>query len=305
MIREFVYIDNKFVKKEDAKISVMTHGFLYGTSVFEGIRAYYNKDEHQMYAFRLEEHFERFIRSAKVMHIDIGKSVEELCDITKELLKKNNYHTDVYIRPTAYKSHESVRTHMLDGSDGLIIFSVPLGETLKTNDGLEVCVSNWRRTCDNAIPPSAKIGGAYANTALVATDAKLAGFDEAVTLSENGDVMEGSTMNLFLVIDGKLVTTASNCGILEGITRNTIIELAKNNGIPVEQRRVQRSELYYATEAFFCGTSAQICVITSIDKRPVGTGKIGKISSMLQKEYFDAVHGLIPQYKKWCSKIYD
>lgn len=304
-MNEFVYINDNFVLKEKATIPVMTHGFLYGTSVFEGIRAYYNAEENQMYAFRLEEHFERLLRSAKIMHINISKSVEELCTITKELLKKNEYKTDVYIRPTAYKSHESVRTHMLDSKDGLIIFSVPLGETLDTTKGLSVCVSNWRRTCDNAIPPSAKIGGAYANTALVATDAKLAGFDEAITLGENGDVMEGSTMNLFLVIDNKLVTPSSNSGILEGITRNTIITLAKDKGLEVEERRIKRSELYYATEAFFCGTSAQMNMITSIDNRLVGNGQIGEVSKMLQKEYFDTVHGKKVQYKKWCQKIYD
>lgn len=305
MEKKFVYINNKFIPEEEASIPVMTHGFLYGTSVFEGIRAYYNEENSQLYAFRLEEHFERLLRSAKIMHININKTVEELCDITKELLSRNNYHTDVYIRPTAYKSHQSVRTHMLDSKDDILIFSVPLGETLKIDEGLRVCVSNWRRTSDNAIPPRAKIGGAYANTALVATDAKLAGFDEAITLSENGEVMEGSTMNLFLVIDNKLVTTSRNCGILEGITRNTIIELAKNKGLEVEERRIQRSELYFAKEAFFCGTSAQICMITSIDNRIVGDGKIGKISKMLQKEYFDTVHGKIPEFKKWCREIYD
>ena len=302
---KFVYFNGEFVGKEQAVIPVATHGFLYGTSVFEGIRAYYNEEENCMYAFRLKEHYERFLRSAKIMRIEIGKTVDELCTITEELLRRNNYHCDVYIRPTAYKSHESVRTHMLNGTDGLVIFSVELGETLACEKGLSVCVSNWRRTGDNAIPPRAKIGGAYANTALVATDAKLAGVDEAITLAENGEVMEGSTMNLFLVMDGKLVTTASNCGILEGITRNTIIDIAKTKGLEVEQRRIQRSELYFAQEAFFCGTSAQLCMITSIDNRAVGDGKIGEVSRMLQQEYFNVVRGKNPQYEKWCTKVYD
>lgn len=302
-MKEFVYIDGQFTEKENAKISVMSHGFLYGTSVFEGIRAYYNSEENQLYAFRLEEHFERFLKSAKIMHINIEKTVEELCNITKELLQKNDYKTDVYIRPTAYKSHESVRTHMLNSTDGLIIFSVPLGETLQ--NGLKVCVSNWRRTSDNAIPPRAKIGGAYANTALVATDSKLAGCDEAITLSETGYVMEGSTMNLFLVFGDTLVTPSADCGILAGITRNTILEIAKNRNIKIEERRVQRSELYFADEAFFCGTSAQICYISSIDNRVVGSGNLGNITKLLQNDYFDTVHGKIPQYKKWCRKIYD
>lgn len=303
---EFVYMDGNYVEKEKATIPVMTHGFLYGTSIFEGIRAYYNPEEKQLYAFRVPEHFERLKRSAKVMHMQVTNSVDELCDITKTLLNKNNYQEDTYIRPTMYKSAQKIGTHLLNNTDSLLIFSVAMGDYIDTSKGLRVCVSNWRRTSDNAIPPRAKIGGAYANAALIATDSRLAGFDDAIVLSENGTVTEGSAMNLFLVMDGKLVTTQTTDNILKGITRDTIIELAKDVlGLEVIERVIDRTELYIADEAFYCGTGAQVSPIVNIDNRDLGDGKVGPISSKLQKLYFDVVKGRVPEYKKWCMPIYD
>lgn len=302
---EFVYMDGKYVEKENATIPVMTHGFLYGTSIFEGIRAYYNEDEKQLYAFRVPEHFERLRKSAKVMHMNVDNTTEELCAVTKTLLNKNKYQQDTYIRPTLYKSSQKIGTHMVNIPDSLLIFSVVMGDYIDISKGLKVCVSNWRRTSDNAIPPRAKIGGAYANAALIATDARLAGFDDAIVLSEDGTVTEGSAMNLFLVMDGKLVTTQSTDNILQGITRDTIITLAKDLGLEVEIRVVDRTELYVADEAFYCGTGAQVSPITNIDNRNVGDGKVGPISSKLQKLYFDVVKGRVPKYREWCMPIYD
>lgn len=303
---EFVYMDGNYVEKEKATIPVMTHGFLYGTSIFEGIRAYYNPEEKQLYAFRVPEHFERLKRSAKVMRMKVSNSVEELCDVTKTLLNKNQYQQDTYIRPTMYKAAQKIGTHMLDNPDSLLIFSVPMGDYIDTSKGLRVCVSNWRRTSDNAIPPRSKIGGAYVNAALISTDARLAGFDDAVVLSEDGTITEGSAMNLFLVMDGKLVTTQSTDNILKGITRDTIIQLAKEvMGLEVVERTIDRTELYVADEAFYCGTGAQVSPIVNIDNRDLGDGKIGPISTELQKLYFDVVKGRVPQYKKWCMPIYD
>lgn len=302
---EYVYMDGNYVEKEKATIPVMTHGFLYGTSIFEGIRAYYNPEEKQMYAFRVPEHFERLKRSGKIVHIGVNNSVEELCDITKKLLRKNNYHQDAYIRPTAYKSAQRVGTHLLNNPDSLMIFSLAMGDYIDTSKGLRVCVSNWRRNSDNAMPPRSKIGGAYMNAALIATDARLAGFDDAIALTEDGVVTEGSAMNLFLVMDGKLITTSTTDNILQGITRDTIVTLAKDIGIEVVTRTVDRTELYIADEAFFCGTGAQVSPIVNIDNRDLGDGKVGPISLELQKMYFDVVKGRIPKYKKWCMPIYD
>lgn len=303
---EFVYMNGNYVEKEKATIPVMTHGFLYGTSIFEGIRAYYNEEEKQLYAFRVPEHFQRLTKSAKIMHMVPTNTIEEYCGIVKTLLKKNNYHQNTYLRPTHYKSAERVGTSFLNNPDSFLIFTVPMEDYIDTSKGLKVCVSNWRRTSDNAIPPRAKVGGAYANCALVSTDARLAGFDDAITLSEDGTVTEGSAMNLFLVMDGKLVTPLATDNILQGITRDTVITLAKEvMGLEVETRVIDRTELYLADEAFFCGTGAQVSPITSIDHRNLGDGKVGPISSELQKLYFDVVKGRVPQYKKWCMPIYD
>lgn len=302
---EFVYMDGNYIEKEKATIPVMTHGFLYGTAIFEGIRAYYNEDENQLYAFRVPEHFERLEKSAKIMHMKTPGSVKELCDITKTLLGKNQYKQDAYIRPTLYKAAQKIGPGLMDNPDAIMIFTVPMGDYIDTSKGLKVCVSNWRRNSDNAIPPRAKICGAYANTALIITDARRAGFDDAIVLSEDGTVTEGSAMNLFLVSEGKLVTTQTTDNILRGITRETLIQLAKEvMGLEVIERTIDRTELYVADEAFYCGTGAQVSPITTIDNRDLGDGKVGPISKELQKLYFDVVKGRVSEYKKWCMPIY-
>lgn len=305
-MKEYVFINDEFTDAKTASIPVRTHAFLYGTSVFEGIRAYYNEQEGQMYAFRMKEHFERLINSGKIMHMKMKYNADELCAISKELLKKNNYKTDAYLRPTLYKTAQKVGPGLLDNPDDLLLFTTPLGDYCDTQKGLSVCVSNWRRNDDNAIPPRAKVGGAYANTALIVTDAKLAGFDDAIVLSHDGHVTEGSAMNLFLIEGGKLVTSKKTDNILIGVTRNTIIELAQNVlGIETIEREIDRTELYIADEAFYCGTGAQVSPVTRIDNRPLGDGQVGKITKDLQKLYFDVVKGKVEKYKKWCTPIYD
>ncbi len=303
---EYLFLNGEYIDNKKACLPVRTHAFLYGTAVFEGIRAYYNKEENQLYAFRVPEHFERLINSGKIMHMKTGYNVEEMCDIVKALLKKNNYHEDVYIRPNLYKSSEKIGPCLLDNPDSFLIFSFAMGDYIDLEKGLSVCVSNWRRSDDNAIPPRAKISGCYANTALIVTDAKLAGFDDAIVLSPDGHVTEGSAMNLFLVEDNKLITCQGSDNILIGVTRNTIIELAKTAlGIEVEERVIDRTELYTCDEAFYTGTGAQVSPITKIDNRPVGTGNVGPIGKELQKLYFDVVRGKVEKYKKWCMPIYD
>jgi len=303
---EYLFLNGEYVDSKTASLPVRTHAFLYGTAVFEGIRAYYNKEDNQLYAFRVPEHFERLVNSGKIMHMKSNYSVEEMCQITKTLLAKNNYREDVYIRPNLYKSAEKIGPSLLDNPDSFMIFSFAMGDYIDLEKGLKVCVSSWRRSDDNSIPPRAKISGCYANTALIVTDAKLAGFDDAVVLGPDGHVTEGSAMNIFFVQNNRLVTTACTDNILIGVTRNTIIELAKAEmGLEVDERPIDRTELYISDEAFYCGTGAQVSPITSIDHRPVGTGKIGPIEKELQKLYFDVVRGKSEKYKKWCMPIYD
>lgn len=303
---EFVYMDGQYIEKEKATIPVMTHAFLYGTGIFEGIRAYYNPEEKQLYAFRVAEHYERLYTSAKIMHMKPANTIEEYCGITKKLLQKNNYAQDVYVRPTLYKSAQKIGPGLINNPDSFLIFTTPMGDYIDTSKGLKICVSNWRRNSDNAIPPRAKITGAYANAALIISDARLSGFDDAIVLTEDGVVTEGSAMNLFIVEDGKLITTQTTDNILKGITRGTIIQLAKEVlGLEVEERVIDRTELYIADEAFYCGTGAQVSPIVNIDNRNLGDGKVGPISTQLQKLYFDVVKGRVPEYRKWCMPVYD
>ena len=302
---EFYFMDGEYVEASKAMIPIRTHAFLYGTAVFEGIRAYWNEEEKQLYAFRVPEHYERLLRSAKIMCMKSPYTVEEHCEITRKLLAKNNYKEDCYMRPTLYKSAQKVGPGLYDNTDSYALITNKMGDYIDTSKGLRVCVSSWRRNSDNAIPPRAKVAGSYANAALIKTDAHNMGFDDAVVLDEAGQVTEGSAMNLFLVQNGKLVTTMKTDNILVGVTRNTIMELAKDVlGIETEERPIDRTELYISDEAFYCGTGAQISPIVSIDNRTLGDGTLGPISKELKKLYFDVVKGKVPKYKKWCMPVY-
>ena len=302
---EYVFMNGEYIEANKAVLPIRTHAFLYGTSVFEGIRAYYNKEENQLYAFRVKEHYQRLLSSAKVMWMKSPYTLEEYSNKTKDLLKLNEYKTDVYIRPTLYKSSQKVGPTLTDNEDSFLIFTTPFGDYFENNKGLKLCVSSWRRTSDNAIPPRAKVSGAYANSALIKTDAHEAGFDDAVVLSESGQVTEGSAMNIFLIINGTLVTTSTTDDILVGVTRNTVIELARELGIPVKERSIDRTELYLAEEIFCCGTGAQIVPVESIDHRTIGNGEIGSITKQIQTLYFNVVKGKVEKFKKWCTPVYD
>ena len=306
MSQEFYYMDGKYVPSNEAMIPVRTHAFLYGTSVFEGIRGYYNEQENQIYAFRMKEHFQRLLNSCKIMHMDPKHTLEEYIQITKDLLKKNNYHEDCYIRPEVYKSAQKIGPTLIDNTDSVLIFTIKLGNYFGGEKMLKVCVSNWNRLEDNTIPPRAKVSGAYANTALMITDAKLAGFDECISLSASGHVAEGSAMNFFIVEGDTLVTTQTTSNILVGVTRNTIIEIAqKELGLKVCEREIDRTELYTADEAFFCGTGSQIAPIGSIDNRTIGSGQTGEKTAAIANLYYDIVRGKVEKYKKWCTPIYE
>ena len=302
---EYVFMDGEFVQESNAKISVRTHAFLYGTSIFEGIRAYWNEEEKQIYIFRMREHYERIHRSARIMHMKPAYSVDEMCDLTVELLRKNAPETDTYIRPTIYKSAQAIGPK-LTGPDSFLVFTCPLGLYVDITKGLSVCVSSWRRLDDNTIPPRAKVGGAYANTALIITEAINAGYDEALVLSSEGHVSEGSAMNFYLVENGKLVTSPITDNILIGITRDAVKQIAQNEfGLEVVERPIDRTELYIADEAFYCGTGAQVSPITKIDSRPVGDGNVGPLTKKIQDLYFEIVKGKVDKYKNWCTPIYD
>jgi len=293
------------VPLEEAKISVQTHGFLYGTAVFEGIRAYWVEQEQELFVFRLREHYERLLDSCRILRMTPDHSVDELCDITLDLLQRNGDRQDVYLRPIYYKSSTSIGPELGRIEDDFVLFAFPLGDYLDLSKGLRVRVSSWRRLSDNAMPGRAKVNGAYVNAALAKTEAVDDGYDEAIFLTQDGHVSEGSAENIFIVRDGVLITPSVTDDILEGITRGTVMEIARNElGLEVVERSIDRSELYIADEAFFVGTGAQVSPIVEIDRRKVGTGEIGPISSQVQELYFRVVKGQLERYRHWCSPVF-
>ncbi len=300
------YFEGKFVPIEQAKISVMTHGFNYGTGVFEGIRAYWNADHEQLYVLRLREHYERMLQSAKILMMQLKLTADEMSSLTVELLRREGYREDVYIRPLAYKANEIIGVRLHNLRDEFAIWTQPMGRYMDKEEGARVCVSSWRRNDDNSIPPRGKVTGSYVNSALIKTEAQLNGFDEAIVLNADGHVSEGSAENIFMLRGGKLVTPGATANILEGITRQGVMALAKDElGIETVERQIDRSELYLADEVFFCGTGVQIASIISVDHRPIGSGALGPVTAQLRDLYFKAVRGELPKYRHWCTPVYE
>jgi branched-chain amino acid aminotransferase len=298
----YTFFNGSFVPSSEAKVGVMTHALNYGTACFEGIRGYWNHDRFCL--FRMREHYQRLSSSARILKISIPYSIDELCRLTEELVAMNPFREDIYVRPMAYKSSEvlGVRLHALD--DGFFIFVTPFGAYLDTEKGISCMVSAWKRIDDDMIPARAKVTGAYINSALAKTEAVDNGFDEAILLTREGHVSEGSGENLFLVMEGKLVTPAVYENILVGITRQSIIEIAaKELGIETVERKIDRTELYVADECFLTGTAGELAPVLEVDHRPVGTGRVGPITAQLQKLYFQIARGDKKEYHHWCTFV--
>lgn len=301
----WAYFRGEFVPLRDANINVMTHAFNYGTAVFEGVRAYWNADHQQLYALDLLAHYERLTASARMLHMSVRQTPEELAEITLDLLRRDGLREDAYVRPIVYKSSETigVRLHNLDAD--VTIFGIPFGQYIDTEGGIRAQVSSWRRTDDNAIPARGKITGAYVNGALAKSEAQMNGFDEAIVLTADGHVSEGSAENLFIARQGQLVTPPVTDNILEGITRAHLIDMARDDlGVPVDVRPIDRTELYAAEEVFLCGTGAQISAVVEIDRRAIGSGRPGTITRQLSSRYFEAVRGQIDAYRDWVTPVY-
>ncbi len=300
----WAFLDGQFLPVSEAKINVMTHAFNYGTGVFEGIRAYWNAAQEQLYVLHLREHFERLHRSCRIMRIDLPYSVAELSDIALEVIRRSGYREDAYLRPIAFKSSELIGVRLHDLEDSFTLFSVPFGTYIDIDRGVSCMVSSWRRTDDNAIPARSKITGAYVNAALAKTEAQDAGYDEAIVLTAGGHVSEGSAENLFMVRDGILVTPPGTDNILEGIVRQSVLRIAYDEKLSVDVRAIDRTELYIAEEVFLCGTGAQISPVTAIDHRPVGEGVIGPVTRRISDLYFRAVRGDHERYRSWVTPVY-
>lgn len=289
----------------EAKVSVATHALHYGTACFEGIRAYWNARHEQLYLLKLREHYERMAHSWNVLRMRPQESLDDLCRITIELVRKNGYHQDVYVRPITYKASLTIKLTLSSLADAVAIYTFATGDHIDVNTGLHVGTSSWRRANSNAMPVRAKVAGAYVNSSLAVDDAALAGFDEVIMLTHAGNVSESSSCNLFILRNGKLVTPALSEDILEGITRNSIIDIARDAcNIEVTERSIDRTELYVADEIFICGTGAQIAPVTSVDYRRVGAGTPGPVTMKLQKLYLSACRGENEKYRDWLTPVY-
>ena len=300
-----IFIDDQFVDEDKAVVSVKTHALHYGTGCFEGIRAYYSEKDNCLYAFRLEDHYKRFLLSCKTLMIDLPYTVQELVDITIDLLKKNYSETDIYIRPLAFKSDPAVGNFNLKTlKSSLVIYTVSMGRYMDTEKGIRANISSWRRINDNSIPPRSKITGAYVNTSLAKTESLLAGYDEALLLDHNGHIVEGSAENIFMIKDGVAITPPVSDDILQGITRDTVMKLLEQElKIKVVERSIDRSEIYHADEVLLVGTGAEISPVIEVEGRIIGTGEIGKISKQLKELYFQLVHGEYKNFSEFTTKV--
>jgi len=303
-LSKHAFFEGKIIPLADAKINIATHGFLYGTAVFGGMRAYWNEEKRHLFVFRPYDHFRRLLHSARMMSIKSTYDEESLIQLTLDLLRADDWKEDVYFRPTFYKSSLGIGVRLHDVPEEFCIFVMAYEKYVPNDDNAHVTFSSWRRIDDNVIPARGKVAGAYANSALIKSDAIQAGFDEALVLDHNGHISEGSAMNVFMVRDGVLITPPVTDNILEGITRRTVMELAQNElGVRVIERSIDRTEAYVAEEMFFAGTAAQVTIITQVDHRPVGTGKPGPIGSKLRALVDDVVRGKNAKYLHWNVEV--
>ncbi|MEK7571623.1 MAG: branched-chain amino acid transaminase [Patescibacteria group bacterium] len=299
----YAFFQGKIVPIEDAKISIMTNGLQYGIGFFGGIRGYYNEQKKHISMFRIDDHFKRFTNAAKILGGELPYTQEELKKITLELVEKNTPQTNFYIRLYGYISHTKLSPNLTDARFDFNSYMIPLEEYMPMGKGLSLLVSSWQRINDNSISTLAKASGGYINSALARKEANENGYDEAILLNKFGNVAEGSAENIFIVRDGTLITPGFSEGVLEGITRKSVIEIAQDVGIEVIERPIPRSELYIADEAFLTGTACQVAWIEKIDNRVIGSGKIGTITEKLKEKFFAAVKGDDDQYAQWCTKI--
>jgi branched-chain amino acid aminotransferase len=300
-----VFASGRFLRYEEARVGLLTHGLNYGTGCFEGIRGYWNADERELYLLQLREHFERLHNSARLLLMTLPYTVDELVALTVELCARNRFEENVYIRPLIYKSAEDVGVRLVGVPDAFAIVAVPFGKYFDTEVGLRTGVSSWRRIDDTMAPARAKITGSYINSALAKSEAQLNGFDEAIMLSHDGHVAEGSASNLFLVRKGVVYTPDPTQNVLEGITRQTVCTLVQDElGLTVRERALDRSELYAADELFLTGTAAGVTFVKSVDHRTIGDGTLGPVTRRLGEIYARFTVGLEPKYRHWLTRTY-
>jgi branched-chain amino acid aminotransferase len=305
MAQQMAYFEGKFVPIEEANLNVMTHAFNYGSAVFEGIRGNWNPAHEELYLFKVREHIDRLVQSARILRMNGTYDADEISNLVVELARRCDYKEDMYIRPMVYKSGLDIGPAIHSVEDKLLIYSRPLGDYLDPNAGATVMTSSWRRVDDTSIPARAKVSGLYVNNGLATSEAKQNGMTEAIMLNQDGHVSEGAGENLVMIRKGVLISPPESDNILEGITLDTALFLASEKlNLPVQRRTIDRSELYIADELFMTGTAAHVTPVTEVDRVPVGNGQPGVISRKLQKLFFDAITGELSEYKNWLIPVY-
>ncbi len=301
-LSKFVWFDGKYVTLDKAKIPVTTHAIHYGTSVFEGIRAYWNSKN--LFVFRLEDHMKRFRNSGKFYSISLNFTDKQIENAIINLCKKNNMKKSCYIRPFYFVGDYGINLHVTEKAPtNVAIFMFPFGD-LFNKKGITAGVSSWRKFSVSSTPPQAKMGGNYLNSILATQEAKRNGYDEAILLDKLGNVSEAPGENIFVVKDDEIITPPLSSSALAGITRDSIFELAEDRGYKVVIREMTRSELYIADEVFLSGTAAEITPIIRIDQNIIGNGKVGIITSELISDYTDVVMNRNKKYSEWLTPVY-
>ena len=303
-LSKHAFFEGKIIPFADAKISIATHGFLYGTGVFGGMRAYWNEEKKHLFVFRPYDHYRRLLHSAHMMAMESTYDEESLVQLTLDVLRTDHWQQDIYIRPSFYKADLGIGVKLHDIKDEFCLFAIAYQPYVKNDTNAHATISSWRRIDDNMIPARGKVTGAYANSALIKTDANRAGFDEALVLDQNGHISEGSAMNIFMLRDGVLITPPVTDNILEGITRRTVVELAKNElGLEVVERSIDRTEVFICQELFMTGTAAAIVAVTKVDYRPIGAGVMGPVTTKLRALYADVVRAKNDKYTIWNVEV--
>lgn len=302
----FLFIDGKVVPYADAKVHVLSVVVKYAAAVFEGIRAYHNEKTGQLYIFRLQDHLDRLFESAKIARISIDYSTEQIKEALLNLIRQNELRQDLHIRISAFISEDDGRLDST-GPSSLSMAAMPMGryDALAPTEGLNVAVSPWRRISDDTMPARVKSIANYQNSRLALLDARAAGFQDAILLDGHGKVTEGPGYNIFVVRKGQMLTPPVTSGILEGVTRDTLIRLfAVKHDVTVVQREIDRTELYVAEEVFFCGSGKEVMPIGSIDHRTVGNGGIGSLAKTIKETYFDVAKGRHDEFASWLTPVY-
>lgn len=301
-LSNYVWFDGKFVTLDKAKVPITTHAIHYGTSVFEGIRAYWNSKN--LFVFRLEEHVKRFRKSGQFYNISLNFTDKEITEAITGICKKNKIKKSCYVRPFYFVGDYGINLHVTEKAPtNVAIFTFPFGDLFDKN-GITAGVSSWRKFSDLSTPPQAKMGGNYLNSIIATQEAKRNGYDEAILLDHNGDVSEAPGENIFIVRDGKIITPPLSSSALEGITRDAVIKIGMDLDIQVSENNITRSELMMSDEVFLTGTAAEITPIIEIDGKKIGNGKPGNITKKMMDEYTDIVMNKDENYSHWLTPVY-